>query len=154
MVHDDIDRIDVRALDGRLISTHATPLGMEDTEGISVRLDCNTSRLILAVADDEIVGIHEHVVHNVACTLPAQPSAFGIDVLPSTGWAFDPIGTIRLMILSDIGPAAGPTPGGHVDVRLHPLDGSDEGGYTPHPWPVMAMYMPDGITSYLSLIHI
>ena len=149
VVHDDIDRIDVRALDGRLISTHATPLGMEDTEGISVRLDCNTSRLILAVADDEIVGIHEHVVHNVACTLPAQPSAFGIDVLPSTGWAFDPIGTIRLMILSDIGPAAGPTPGGHVDVRLHPLDGSDEGGYTPHPWPVMAMYMPDGITSYM-----
>ena len=36
-----------------------------------------------------------------------------------------------------------------MDVRLHPLDGSDEGGYTPHPWPVMAMYMPDGITSYM-----
>ena len=44
---------------------------------------------------------------------------------------------------------SGSTIFGTVVVRMHPLDGSDtDGGYNPQPWPVMGMYMPDGVTHF------
>ena len=139
-----------------MLSVHETPANLEDLEGVDFSIDCPSNQGMIAYTDDGSLEVF-------AATIPianlCEPEINGgpIDLLnfliDAESWQFNPTGELNLAIMTDSGPTDTNIPMGFVNIRLHPLDASDEDAYNPKPWPVMSMYMPDGITSYTCLLY-
>ena len=148
-LHDSHDTVRVHDLEGNFIASYATPSTFQDTEGIDVQFDCMNQTMEIAFADDEFSDFFIATLGGSICVSQTTTEIELFDFIKEQPpFEFDMTGELRLGVLTDAGATATSIPFGFIDIRLHPLDGSDEDGYNPFPWPVMALYMPDGITSY------
>ena len=151
IVHDSSDLIEIRDFSGQIHSIHETPDNLEDLEGVDFSIDCPNNIGTIAYIDDKSLEVFvATITTSNLCDLDNNDGPIDLlNFLVDTGsWQFNPTGELNLAIMTDSGPTETNIPMGFVNIRLHPLDASDEDAYNPKPWPVMSMYMPDGITSY------